>query len=84
MDFNVDVICNGTGEIRKEGMLLAAAPWLVLAWRALCELSKLCCGRLRRASVEQPRDAQQQRQRAAPSCGDGHEGRDAEESKKTQ
>ena len=24
-DFNVDVICNGTGEIRKEGMLLAAA-----------------------------------------------------------
>ena len=24
-DFNVDVICNGTGEVRKEGMLLAAA-----------------------------------------------------------
>ena len=24
-DFNVDVICNGTGEIRKEGILLAAA-----------------------------------------------------------
>ena len=25
MAFNVDVICNGTGEVRKEGMLLAAA-----------------------------------------------------------
>ena len=24
-DFNVDVICNCTGEVRKEGMLLAAA-----------------------------------------------------------
>ena len=24
-DFNVDVICNGTGEVRKEGMILAAA-----------------------------------------------------------
>ncbi len=25
MAFNVDVVCNGTGEVRKEGMLLAAA-----------------------------------------------------------
>ena len=25
MAYNVDVICNGTGEVRKEGMLLAAA-----------------------------------------------------------
>ena len=24
-DFNVDVVCNETGEVRKEGMLLAAA-----------------------------------------------------------
>ena len=38
MDFNVDVICNGTGEIRKEGMLLAAAHiWIAkkggkIAW----------------------------------------------------
>ena len=38
MDFNVDVVCNATGEIRKEGMLLAAAHiWIAkeggkIAW----------------------------------------------------
>ena len=38
MDFNVDVICNGTGEVHREGMLLAAAHiWIAkeggkIAW----------------------------------------------------
>ena len=55
-------------------ILLVAAPWLLLAWRALWELSNHFCRRPRRVPIEQPRGPRQLRQLAALSRSDGDKG----------